>query len=286
MDLIDLFIASEGTLGILTEIKLKLIDFPLDMLSCVAFFPDEENALNFIEEARELSKNNSDGKIIDARGLEYFDNFSLRFLEEDYPNIPKNGKAGVWFEQEISGNEDDVITAWMELMSKYNALEEDSWLAVDKKEQEKFKIFRHALAVKVNETMARRGLKKVGTDVAVPNDVFRKYYFDTKKLIEQHGINYVVYGHIGNSHMHLNMLPENQEQYKTARELYSDICGEAIKLKGTFSAEHGVGKSKRDFLVRMYGDDIIKNMAALKLIFDPNKILNIGNIFDEKYLNN
>jgi len=285
VDLIDLLIGSEGTLGVITEVKLKLIDLPENLLSCVVFFPSEDDALDFVSEARELSKNNTEKNQFDARALEYFDNFSLRFLEADYPNIPQNAKAAVWFEQELPENEDELISLWMELISKYNGMEEESWLAIDKKEQEKLKDFRHSIAVKVNEFIAKHGVKKVGTDVAVPNSVFKNYYYGIKKLIEERGIRYVVYGHVGNSHIHLNMLPTNQDEYKTARELYSEICTEAIKLKGTFSAEHGVGKSKRDYLVKMYGEDAIKQMALLKLAFDPNKIMNIGNIFDEKYLN-
>jgi D-lactate dehydrogenase (cytochrome) len=61
------------------------------------------------------------------------------------------------------------------------------------------------------------------------------------------------------------------------------ICKEAVRLKGTVSAEHGIGKSKRDYLLMMYGENVIREMANLKLVFDPNTILNIGNIFDEKY---
>ena len=284
VDLIDLFIGSEGTLGAITEIKLKLIDLPENLLSCVVFFPSEDDALNFISDARDISENPANGNQLDARALEYFDNFSLRFLEEDYPNIPQNAKAAVWFEQELPADEDELISAWMELIGKHNGMEEESWLAIDKKEQEKLKAFRHALAVKVNEFVAKRGLKKVGTDVAVPHDVFKNYLNDIKKLIENRGINYVVYGHVGNSHIHLNMLPTNQEEFKIARELYSQICTEAIKLKGTFSAEHGVGKTKRDYLIKMYGEEVVRQMAGLKLALDPNRLINIGNIFDEKYL--
>lgn len=283
MDLIDLFIGSEGTLGVVTEIKLKLIDLPKDLLSCVAFFPAEDNALDFINEAREKSQfGNKSG--FSARGLEYFDNFSLRFMSQDYPNIPGNAKAAVWFEQELKNNEDEMLSEWVDLIIKHSGYEEESWLAVDKKEQEKFKDFRHAIAWKVNEFIAHHGLKKVGTDVAVPHDSFRKYYYRVKEMIEKRNIKYVVYGHLGNSHIHLNMLPTSQGEYKTARELYKDICFEAVQLKGTFSAEHGVGKAKRDFLIMMYGEDAIKKMAALKLVFDHNKVLNIGNIFEEKYL--
>ncbi len=283
MDLIDIFIGSEGTLGIVTEIKLKLIDLPKDLLSCVAFFPSEDDALNFIDEAREKSQSKDDTQF-SARGLEYFDNYSLRFMSQDYPNIPAKAIAGVWFEQELNNNEDEMLSEWVELITKFNGFEEESWLAVDKKEQEKFKDFRHAIAWKVNEFISKHGLKKVGTDVAVPHYAFRKYYYQVKEMIEKRNIKYVVYGHLGNSHIHLNMLPTNESEYKTARELYKDICFEAIKLKGTFSAEHGVGKAKRDFLIMMYGEETIKKMAALKLVFDPNKILNIGNIFEEKYL--
>lgn len=285
VDLIDLFIGSEGTLGVISELKLKLIDLPGNLLSCVVFFADEDNALEFINDARKISRDKSGANNLDARALEYFDNYSLRFLEEDFPNIPADAKAGVWFEQELGENEDELISAWMELISAHNGMEEESWLAVDKKEQEKLKSFRHAVAVKVNEFIAKRGLRKVGTDVAVPDAAFKNYYYDVKKMIEARGLKYVVYGHVGNSHIHLNFLPNDQEEFKTAREIYADICSMAINLKGTFSAEHGVGKSKRDYLIKMYGEDVIKQMAQLKTALDPNKLMNIGNIFDEKYLN-
>lgn len=281
MDMIDLFIGSEGTLGIITEIKLKLIDLCEEVLSCVIFFNDENNALNFIDEAREFSKKNN---LMDARGLEFFDEYSLNFLQKDYPNIPKTAKAAVWFEQELNDDSDNITNSWLELISKHSGLEEESWIAVDKKEQEKFKDFRHAISWKVNEYITQRGLKKVGTDVAVPNEKFREFYDWCKRKVKNANLNYVVYGHFGNSHPHLNMLPENQEEYASAKQIYSEICAEAVRQHGTVSAEHGIGKLKRDYLLIMYGEEVIKKMAQLKLVFDPEKILSIGNIFNEKYL--
>jgi D-lactate dehydrogenase (cytochrome) len=283
MDLIDLFIGSEGTLGVITEIKLKLIDLPQNILSCIIFFESEEDALNFIEEAAKLSRFEDDS-IISARGLELFDKFTLKFLRGDYSNIPENANAAVWFEQEIDDNEDELISGWMELISKHNGMEEESWIANDRKEMDKFKDFRHAIALKVNDYMSQRGLKKVGTDVAVPFESFKRFYFDTIKLVSDAGLNYVVYGHAGDSHIHLNMLPDDAGQYNRAVETYRQICANAVKLKGTVSAEHGIGKLKREYLKLMYNDDTIKKMALIKLAFDPNRILNIGNIFEEKYL--
>ena len=90
MDAIDLFIGSEGTLGVITKIKLKLLPLPTNEISCVLFFDSEENALSFLSKARgESYKNRELKKIdaIDAAALEYFDENSLKFLINDYPNI-------------------------------------------------------------------------------------------------------------------------------------------------------------------------------------------------------
>lgn len=285
MDLIDLFIGSEGTLGIITELKLKLLPVEENILSCVVFFENEEDAFNFIDEARMETKSESSGEEIkiSARGLEFFDKLTLNFLRPDYPTIPPN-TCSVWFEQELTINEDELTEAWINLIQKHNADAEAAWLAVDKKEQEKFKDFRHAIAWRVNEVVARRGLKKVGTDVSVPVESFRSFYKWMIDLVERNEMEYVVYGHFGNCHPHLNMLPKDQDDFIKSKNIYFEICTEAVRLKGTVSAEHGIGKMKRDYLLMMYGESVISQMAKLKLVFDPNKILNIGNIFEEKYL--
>lgn len=286
MDLIDLFIGSEGTLGIITEIKLKLLDLPKNVFSCIAFFQNESDALEFIDEARTMSSNPSVtfSKEISARGLEFFDRNALAFLQPDYPNIPLSAQAAVWFEQDFNKNEDEIINEWIELLTKYNCSEESVWIAADRKEREKFHEFRHAISWKVNEFISQHNLKKVGTDVAVPVQAFRNFYNWIKEKVEQSNIRYVIYGHLGDCHPHLNMLPNDEMEYQKAKQLYAKICEEAVRLEGTISAEHGIGKLKREYLLKMYGAENIRKMAALKLVFDPNKILNIGNIFDEKFL--
>lgn len=284
MDLIDLFIGAEGTLGIITEIKLQLIDFNDRILSLVVFFENEDDAFNFIDEARSLSQSNEDStsKLINARGLEFFDHLTLNFLRSDFQSIPQKTCA-VWFEQELGNNDEAITDAWLNLIVKHNADPDKAWIAFDKKEQEKFKDFRHAIALKVNEVVARRGLKKVGTDVSVPVESFRSFYKWMIKLVEENKMEYVVYGHFGNCHPHLNILPKDEDDFVKSKVLYKEICKEAVRLKGTVSAEHGIGKMKREYLLMMYGEDVVKQMAKLKLAFDPNKILNIGNIFYESY---
>lgn len=285
MDLIDLFIGSEGTLGIITELKLRLLPVTDDIVSCVVFFDREEDALNFIDEARALTRTGSAGHEIEisARGLEFFNKSANNFLRPDYPAIPENTCA-VWFEQELTHRDHAVTGAWLQLIQKHHADADKTWLAVGSREQERIKDFRHAISWKVNDYVARRGLRKVGTDVAVPVESFRSFCRWMVDLMERHGMEYVLYGHFGNCHPHLNMLPGDQNDFIKATELYAEICREAVRLKGTVSAEHGIGKMKRDYLLMMYGEDVIRQMAALKMVFDPNKIFNIGNIFEEKYL--
>lgn len=288
MDAIDLFIGSEGTLGIITKIKLKLLPQPEDTISCVLFFEEETTALNFLEEARDTSYKNKKENVndnINALALEFFDERALKFLAKDFSAIPDNAQAAIWFEQESTADSFDVILeAWNNLMQKHSVNEETAWFAFSDVDKEKIKDFRHAISWKVNEYVARNNFRKLGTDVAVPDKEFREFYLTLQSWAKQSNIDFVSYGHFGNSHIHLNFLPKNDAEFNEGKKLYKQICEEAVRLGGTISAEHGIGKAKRDYLLMMYGEANIRKMAALKKILDPNLILGIGNIFSEDYL--
>lgn len=286
MDLIDLFIGSEGTLGVITQIKLKLIELPESVFSSVAFFRSEEDALNFIEHARFLSGDSRSAVNVklSVRGLEFFDKNGINFLKDAYTKIPDTAEAAVWFEQETEKDDSTIENLWLEILEKHNCIIDESWLALSHSDEEAFKEFRHAIAWKVNEYLTQKGLKKVGTDTAVPEKYFKEFYRLSKQKVEGNGLKYVIYGHAGNCHLHLNMLPENPAQFQLAKKVYSELCSLAVGFKGTVSAEHGIGKAKREYLIKMYGEDVVRKMALLKLAFDPNKILSIGNIFEEKFL--
>ena len=288
MDAIDLFIGSEGTLGIITELKLQLIDLNENILSSVIFFENEDDALSFLTEARELSYTSRKTNLqfeIDARGLEFFDQRSLKFLADDFSQIPDNAQAGVWFEQEFNAQTEEIIfEKWMELITRHNGNEETAWFASNKNEREKFKDFRHAISWKVSEYINRVKITKVGTDIAVPDEKFIDFYKWIKTEILKTELDFIIYGHFGNSHVHLNMLPKDQKEHHLAKTFYMLVCEKAISLNGTVSAEHGIGKLKKEYLLKMFGEENIKQMAAIKLALDPNKVLGIGNMFDEKYL--
>jgi len=288
MDAIDLFIGSEGTLGIITKIKLKLLPQPEDTISCVLFFEDERNALKFLEEARDISYQNKKSSInnnVNALALEFFDERALRFLSKDFSAIPDKAKAAIWFEQESTSDDfDSILEAWNFLMQTNNVNEETAWFAFSDADKEKIKDFRHAISWKVNDYIARNNFRKLGTDVAVPDKVFSEFYLTLQGWAKQSKIDFVAYGHFGNSHIHLNFLPKDDDEFNEAKKIYRQICEEAVRLGGTISAEHGIGKTKRDYLLMMYGETNIRKMAELKKSLDPNLILSIGNIFDERFL--
>ncbi len=288
MDAIDLFIGSEGTLGIIYEIQLRLVDLPKNVLSSIVFFETESDAFNFAAEARNISYNSRIKKRddrIDALGLEFFDKFALEFISADYANIPQNAKAAIWFEQIIvEENEEEILEQWTNLIEKHNASLNDAWFAVDYKARQVFKKFRHSVAQKVSEYLSRNNFTKVGTDTAVPENKLREFYSFAVKKINENNLQFVTYGHIGNAHLHINMIPKNKKELLTAKNIYAVLCKRAVALGGTISAEHGIGKLKIDYLFDMFGEENIYKMAKLKKTIDPLLLFGIGNMFDEKYL--
>lgn len=283
MDLIDLFIGSEGTLGFITKIKLKLNYIPENVLSMLIYFENENDSFSFVDEVRSKSKDQK--SIIDFRELEFIDNNSLELIRDKFPTIPQSVKSAIYLEQEYSDEiEDDLLGQVLKSIENNNGDSENILFAQSEKETENIKSFRHAIPTKINEIIARNNVTKVGTDTAVPHSKFSEFYFFTKDLIACFNIKYVVFGHIGDSHVHFNMLPKDEAEFKVCKTLYRKICRKSVELGGTISAEHGIGKLKAQYLNEMFSEDEILQMAKLKKTFDPNLILNIGNIIEEKYL--
>jgi D-lactate dehydrogenase (cytochrome) len=292
MDVIDLFIGSEGTLGLIIEAELKLIPKPEGLLSGVIFFEKEIDLLAFVRQARERSLANrsssaniSQSSAIDARALEFFDAESLNFLRQKYDTVPEHATGAIFFEQETTAsNEDSLMTEWLSLIESHNALADLSWFATNEPDQSKLREFRHALPVLMNEWFARYGQKKVSTDMAVPDDQFAGMLHFYQDALRGGDLRYTIFGHIGDNHVHVNILPRNDEEATRAWEIYRTFISRAVKVGGTISAEHGIGKLKREYLRELYGDEHLREMAQLKRAFDPAGILGQGNMFAEELL--
>ncbi|MDT5155864.1 MAG: hypothetical protein QOH51_221 [Acidobacteriota bacterium] len=319
MDLIDLFIGSEGTLGVITETEVSLLPQPEGVLAGVVFFKGEESLLAFVREARVRSLQTRatggrqvdlasqtlehvavtsdsmmtatgstpfDGTLkLDARALEYFDEESLNFLRERYPLVPLRAAGAVFFEQETTpGTEEFLMGEWLELVERHDALADDSWFGTNEHDRAEMRAFRHALPVMVNEWLARRGQRKVSTDMAVPDEAFPEMLRFYKETLRAGRLSYVIFGHVGDNHVHVNILPRDDVEQTAAREIYGQFIARALNFGGTISAEHGVGKIKREYLRALYGERHLREMAELKRAFDPACVLGRGNIFAEEFL--
>jgi D-lactate dehydrogenase (cytochrome) len=287
MDAVDLFIGSEGTLGVVTEMEVGVLPKPESFFGGIVFFAGEEDLLAFVREARAKSfeTRKSGNRGLDASFIEYFDDQSLRFISEKFPDTPTDVAGAIFFEQETdSGSESSLLEAWNALFEKHNADLERSWFTTTDADMEKMRAFRHALPVSVNERIVKAKQKKVGTDMAVPDANFASFLKFYKETLKASGLEYVIFGHIGDNHLHANMLPKDAAEAEKARHLYGRFIAQAIMLGGTVSAEHGIGKHKSRYLYVQYGERYLNEMAEVKRCLDPNAILGRGNMLDEKFL--
>lgn len=285
MDLVDLFIGSEGTLGFVLEADLKLIAKPEQLFGVLVYFPTREDVLNFVDDARSLSMNESSNNSLSARALEYFDKYSLDFLRQKFPNIPNQAAGAVFLEQETTPEtEDELLGEWFDLMEKHHALLDDSWAALTPDEQRDLREFRHSLPVLVNEWLSKQETRKISTDMAVPVERIHELMDLYTGECESHKFPYILFGHIGDAHLHLNILPRSLEEFTQAKQVYDEFVKKSIEMGGTLSAEHGVGKLKAHYLKDMYGEHGIREMLRIKKVLDPNLILNRGNLIPKEML--
>jgi FAD/FMN-containing dehydrogenase len=269
MDFLDLFIGSEGTLGIVTEVEVTLLPAPAELFTGVVFFDSDEGALGAVDAWRPVEG---------LRMLEYLDAASLELLRPRFTEIPREARAAVLIEQEVVG---DVEEAWIERLEASNALLEASWFAMSAADRERFRKFRHAVPEAVNDLVRRRNLTKMGSDFAVPiakNREMLRVYRET--LDREFPGQYVIFGHIGDAHLHTNILPADDEQWQRAKGLMKYFAGQAVALGGTISAEHGLGKRKKEFLPLQFSEGEIAAMKAVKARLDPENLLGRGTLFD------
>ncbi len=269
MDLLDLFVGQEGTLGIIIEARLRLLRTPPSIFSCFAFFTSLREAWDFARSARDIG----------PLSIEYFDENCLELLRVKYANVPDESAAAVFFEDEIADGEDAALVKWEKILSGHGVSTGRTWAAMNEKNRRDFLEKRHFIPEQMNEMAKRSGFPKVSTDLAVPiekNEVMMRFYSDR---LQKSGLRHFIFGHIGDAHLHVNMLPSDRAGYEKAGKLRLEFVKKSISLGGTVSAEHGIGKTKREFLKLLYGEKGVREMLEVKKTFDPNLILGRGNIF-------
>jgi len=268
MDWVDLFCGSEGTLGVVLEAEVALLPIPKEIFAGVIFFASDEAALDAVVVWRGVGE---------LRMLEYADVDALDMLRVRYPEIPKQAKAALLMEAE-----GDDIEGWEQRLTDSHALVEASWFAVDAKDRERFRAFRHAMPELIIDTMRKRGFLNMGTDYAVPIAREREMMaFYRERLTKEMPGSSMIYGHVGDAHLHVNMLPRTEEEAVKSAALVKEFAAKAAELGGTVSAEHGLGRRKAGLLKLQYSEEEIEMMKAVKQRMDPLWLLGRGTLFGE-----
>jgi D-lactate dehydrogenase (cytochrome) len=288
MDLLDLFIGSEGVLGVFSEIELRVVPLPGCRWGVMVFFPDETTAVRFVKAVRETVGS------LRPVAVEFFDGHALNLLRRQkeahasfswIPDMPPAFHTAIYVEYH---GDEAAVTEAVETMSglviRSGGTEEATWIATTESEIDRLKLFRHAVPESVNMLIDERRrtepeLTKLGTDMAVPDtrlDNVLSMYHDG---LDKTGLEHVIFGHIGNNHLHVNILPRSLQDYNVGKDLYLSWARQVVGMGGTISAEHGVGKFKVALLREMYAEAGIQEMREVKRLFDPEGKLNRGNLF-------
>ena len=271
MDWIDLFTGSEGTLAIVIEADVQLLPNPKELLNGIIFFPSDEAAHNALDKWRAVPN---------VRMLEYVDDPALRMIEQRYPDVPKQARAALIMEQIIEADGD--IDAWANRLEEAEAMESESWFGSSDFDRERFRKFRHALPETALAISQKNGFPSLGTDFSVPveknREMFAFYREHMERIMPGH---YCIFGHVGDAHPHVNMLPATQEEFDAGTSALMLFARKAAELGGSVAAEHGLGKRKAKFLSVQYTAEQIESMKAVKRRLDPDWRLGPGTLFEQ-----
>ncbi len=278
-NLLDLAIGQEGTLFVITEARLRLIPLPGAVLSLIAYFPDLASTLRFVERARRGAQRPGhlpEPGALNPRAIEYYDHNALELVRARVPDTPALARAALFIEVEHEG--EAPVEAWWEALEEEGALVEHTIVATDEGARRKLLAVRHAVPAGVNERVVHNGMPKVGTDFAVPDAALA----EIMAAYEAVDMDKICFGHIGDNHLHLNLLPTDAAELGRARQIYRELALQAVALGGTVSAEHGIGKLKRALLAEMVGPEVLEDFRALKRAVDPGWVLGRGTMIAER----
>ena len=288
MDLIDLFIGSDGTLGVITQLELELLPMPKVNWGVTVFLPCEEAACRYAEAVRQQADC--------AAAIEYFNPYALEILRVQrqrggvfacLPDLAVAGGGAAVFVELHCAAEAEAMAALAllgQLCCDCGGNAENSWVARTESECETLHHFRHAVPESVNSIIDERkrqyaGITKMGSDMSVPDGRLLEVTEMYRRTLAEEGFEYASWGHIGNNHIHVNILPRDMEEHARAKQLFRRWADTVSRMGGAVSAEHGVGKLKAPFLTIMYGEEHIRQMRELKRCFDPDFRLGRGNLF-------
>ena len=269
-NLTNLFIGSEGTLGIITEVQLRLSPIPESIMSAVCHFPTLENAVQTAQQVIQYGVPIARIEMLNKDQMGISINYSKLKDIEAVPTL--------FFEfhgSEASNNENIKI---VEEISKDNNGSSFKW-AKDLEERNKLWKARWDVYYSV-KALINNG-RVYSTDVCLPISNITECVNYAEEQAKKFGLRAPMVGHLGDGNFHvlLPFDPENKETYNKIREFNDLLINKALELKGTITGEHGVGLHKKEYLLKEHADNI-PLMKLIKRSIDQNNIMNPGKIFD------
>jgi len=285
MEAVDLFIGGEGTLAAIAGVELFLAERPMAVCGVAAFLRPGQPVEVLVADLK-----SDEG--IHPRALEYMDSHSLSILSalrqevgprSTLPALPSDA-AGLLYVELASGSEEEAESGLLRLsdvLSSHRVPPERTWAATTPGELEEMRAMRHALPERINALILLRraalpDLTKLAADCAVPDQELGEMLRAYKSVLGEAGLQHAVFGHIGNAHLHANILPRSAEEITRAKEAVVELARTAVSLGGSVSGEHGIGKLKKELLGIQYSPAELEGLRSLKAQLDPRGILNPG----------
>ena len=269
-NLTNLFIGSEGTLGVITEIQLRLSPIPESIMSAVCHFKTLEDAVKTAQEVIQygipiarIEMLNKDQMEISIEYSKLKDVEATPTLFFEFHGSETSNKEAIDIVEEISKNNNGSSFKWAKDLTDRNKL----WKA------------RHDVYYSV-KAQINNG-RVYSTDVCLPISKITECVNFADAEARKFGLRAPMVGHLGDGNFHVLLPydPEKKESYQKIRKFSDILIEKTLELEGTITGEHGVGLHKKDYLLKEHGDNL-PVMKSIKRTIDPNNIMNPGKIFD------
>ena len=268
-NLTQLFVGSEGTLGVITELILKLLPLPKVARTAMAVFPKLADACRCVNAILSAG--------ITPATIELMDETTIGTIEEAmHLGLPLDVEAILIIESD--GMDAAGVTREIETIAEICSDTGAREVEVARTEQERNALW--AARRSISPSLARRSPNKLGEDISVPRSAIPEAVAAIKEISRRIGIPIAIFGHAGDGNLHPNILFDKRdpEEVEKAKRAAAEIFDAALRLGGTLSGEHGVGSLKLPFLEKDVGPIFIDVMAAIKKAIDPKNILNPGKV--------
>ena len=268
-DLTRLMVGSEGTLGVMTEITVKLYPLPEAVSAAICSFPSIEAAVRTTMMLIQMGVPIARVELIDAASVRAVNQYAKLTLPEkqmllmEFHGSPAGVKEQAETVQEIATEMGGESFEWATTPEERTRL----WAA------------RHNAFFAALQT--RPGCKAITTDACVPISKLADCILDSIAEADASGIPYFLVGHVGDGNFHVGYLidPNDPKEHEAAERLNHQLVERALRLGGTCTGEHGVGLHKMGFLKTETGDGAVNMMRMIKQALDPHNIMNPGKIF-------